>query len=87
MPIYKPQIPQIVDPAGVAPGIGARTLPVTTDQSRADTAQAAGGKPLVDFAGTSNPYVDCQSIDLLRYVPRFEPGAMRPQGNLTLRPE
>lgn len=55
MPIYKPQIPQIVDPAGVAPGIGARTLPVTTDQSRADTAQAAGGKPLVDFAGTSNP--------------------------------
>ncbi|MEQ1808252.1 MAG: tryptophan 2,3-dioxygenase family protein, partial [Burkholderiaceae bacterium] len=40
-------------------------MPVTTDESRAYTAQATGGKPLVDFAGTSNPYVDYQSIDLL----------------------
>ena len=65
MPNYKPQVPHLIDPAGVAPGIGARPMPVTTDESRAYTAQATGGKPLVDFAGTSNPYVDYQSIDLL----------------------
>jgi tryptophan 2,3-dioxygenase len=65
MPTYKPQFPQIVDPEGVQPGIAARPMPVTTDESRAYTAQTTGGKPLVDFAGTSNPYVDYQSIDLL----------------------
>ena len=65
MPDYKPQIPRIVDPSGVNPGLQARPMPVTTDRSRAYTAQATGGKPLVDFAGTSNPYVDYQSIDLL----------------------
>ncbi|MEQ1806571.1 MAG: tryptophan 2,3-dioxygenase family protein [Burkholderiaceae bacterium] len=65
MPNYAPQIPELIDPAGVAPGIGARPMPVTTDESRAYTAQATGGKPLVDFTGTSNPYVDYQSIDLL----------------------
>jgi tryptophan 2,3-dioxygenase len=65
MPTYKPQIPQIVDPGGVQPGIGARPMPISTDASRAYTAQATGGEPLVDFAGTSNPYVDYQSIDLL----------------------
>ena len=65
MPDYKPQIPRIVDPSGVNPGLQARPMPVTTDQSRAYTAQATGGEPLVDFAGTSNPYVDYQSIDLL----------------------
>ncbi len=65
MPNYKPQFPSIVDPSGVQPGIGARAMPVTTDASRAYTAQATGGTPLVDFSGTSNPYVDYQSIDLL----------------------
>jgi tryptophan 2,3-dioxygenase len=65
MPRYKPLTPPIVDPAGVDTGIAARPMPVTTDASRAYTAQATGGTPLVDFAGTSNPYVDYQSIDLL----------------------
>ena len=65
MPRYKPLTPPIVDPAGVNASAGPRPMPVTTDASRAYTAQATGGTPLVDFAGTSNPYVDYQSIDLL----------------------
>jgi tryptophan 2,3-dioxygenase len=65
MPRFRPQTPQIVDPGGVQPGIAPRPMPVTTDESRAYTAQSTGGAPLVDFAGQSNPYVDYQSIDLL----------------------
>jgi tryptophan 2,3-dioxygenase len=65
MPTYRPHTPQIVDPSGVRPGFEPRPMPVTTDATRAYTVQATGGKPLVDFAGTSNPYVDYQSIDLL----------------------
>lgn len=65
MPRYRPQVPHLIDPAGVPLGIGARPMPVTTDDSRAYTAEATAGKPMVDFAGRSNPYVDYQSIDLL----------------------
>lgn len=65
MPKYKPVTPLIVDPAGVNPSLHARPMPTTTDETRAYTAQATGGAPLVDFAGSSNPYVDYQSIDLL----------------------
>ncbi len=65
MPRYLPLTPQIVDPAGVQPGIAPRPMPVTTDATRAYTAQATAGQPLVDFAGRSNPYVDYQSVDLL----------------------
>jgi tryptophan 2,3-dioxygenase len=65
MPRYKPQVPLIVDPTGVHASVDARPMPVTTHATRAYTVQATGGKPLVDFSGTSNPYVDYQSIDLL----------------------
>ncbi len=65
MPTYQPHTVRIVDPAGVNPSLDARPMPVTTDESRINTVQATGGKPLVDFSGTSNPYVDYQSIDLL----------------------
>ena len=65
MPNYLPITPVIVDPAGVHASPHARPMPVTTDESRATTVQSTGGTPLVDFAGTSNPYVDYQSIDLL----------------------
>ena len=40
-------------------------MTTTTDETRAYAAQATGGEPQVDFAGTSNPYVNYQSIDLL----------------------
>jgi tryptophan 2,3-dioxygenase len=65
MPAYRPQVPHLIDPAGVRPGFDQRPLPPTTDETRAYTAQSTAGKPLVDFSGTSNPYVDYQSIDLL----------------------
>jgi tryptophan 2,3-dioxygenase len=65
MPRYRPLMPQIVDPAGVQASVAARPMPVTTDASRAYTVQQTAGTPLVDFSGTSNPYVDYQSIDLL----------------------
>ena len=65
MPAYKPVRPQIVDPDGVDGSPHARPMPITTDESRAATAAETGGKPMVDFDGTSNPYIDYQSIDLL----------------------
>jgi tryptophan 2,3-dioxygenase len=65
VPAYKPVRPQIVDPDGVDGSPHARPMPITTDESRAATAAETGGKPMVDFDGTSNPYIDYQSIDLL----------------------
>lgn len=65
MPAYRPQFPHIVDIGGVNASAEARPMPMTTDTTRAETVQSTGGAPLVDFAGTSNPYVDYQSIDLL----------------------
>jgi len=40
-------------------------MPVSTADSRASTVEETEGEPLVDFEGTSNPYIDYQSIDLL----------------------
>ena len=57
--------PVIINPQGVNPSQYPRAMNVTTDESRAVNAQATGGAPMVDFAGTSNPYNDYQSIDLL----------------------
>lgn len=65
MPRYRPQQPHLIDPAGVPASAYPRPLAKTTDASRAYTAKATGGEPLVDFQGTRNPYVDYQSIDLL----------------------
>ena len=65
MPSYEPVNPRVVDPDGVDASIAPRPMPVTTDETRAATAEATGGHPLVDFSGTSNPYIDYQSIDLL----------------------
>lgn len=65
MPTFEPFFPIIVDPEGVDASPHARPMPVTTDESRAATVDETGGEPLLDFAGTSNPYIDYQSIDLL----------------------
>ncbi|MEE9415586.1 MAG: tryptophan 2,3-dioxygenase family protein, partial [Acidimicrobiales bacterium] len=58
-------LPQVVDPTGVDGSPYPRRLATTTDETREATAVQTGGEPLVDFAGTSNPYIDYQSIDLL----------------------
>ncbi len=65
MPTYQPFYPLIVDPTGVHASTDARPMPITTDASREATVADTGGEPLVDFEGTSNPYIDYQSIDLL----------------------
>lgn len=65
MPAYKPVRTQIVDPSGVDASPHPRPMPITTDESRAATVVETGGEPMVDFEGTSNPYIDYQSIDLL----------------------
>ena len=65
MPHYKRIHPQIIDPAGVALGIGPRPMGTTSASSRVETAGKTGGEPIVDFDGTSNPYNNYQSIDLL----------------------
>ena len=65
MPTYEPHIPRPVDPDGVDGSPYARPMPVTTDETRESTAAKTDGEPLVDFEGTSNPYIDYQSIDLL----------------------
>ena len=65
MPTYEPHLPQVVDIDGVDGSPYARPMPVTTDESRAETVVETGGEPLLDFDGTSNPYIDYQSIDLL----------------------
>lgn len=65
MPRYKRQHPQIVDPSGVRLGVEARPMGMTTEASRAHAVQGTGGAPIVDFEGSSNPYNDYQSIDLL----------------------
>lgn len=65
MPRYEPHFPIVVNPDGVEASPHPRPMPVTTDESRAATVEETGGEPLVDFTGTSNPYIDYQSIDLL----------------------
>jgi tryptophan 2,3-dioxygenase len=65
MPTFDPHLPQIVDPAGVSDAAAVRPMPITTDNTRAATVAETGGDPLIDFEGTSNPYIDYQSIDLL----------------------
>lgn len=65
MPDYKPLHTQVVDPDGVNTSIAPRPMPITTDESRAETVKDTGGDPLVDYDGTSNPYIDYQSIDIL----------------------
>jgi tryptophan 2,3-dioxygenase len=67
-----PVFPRLVDPAGVDCSNAPRAMGQTTDQTRADAAYATQGQPQVEFAGTSNPYVDYQFIDLLHtlQIPR-----------------
>lgn len=65
MPRYAPITPHLIDPAGVQASALPRAMAMTTDATRADAVQSTGGLPMVDFAGTSNPYNDYQSIDLL----------------------
>ena len=58
-------IPDIVDPSGVDSSPYARAMDVLNEKSREDQAVKNEGEPITDFHGTSNPYIDYESIDLL----------------------
>jgi tryptophan 2,3-dioxygenase len=68
----QPVFPHLVDPNGVNCSNEKRPMSVSTDETRAYTAQGTAGQPLVDFNGTSNDYVAYQFIDLLHtlQIPR-----------------
>jgi tryptophan 2,3-dioxygenase len=60
-----PVFPEVVDPAGVDCSNRPRDIGTTTDASRDSAAHANAGAPQVDYAGTSNPYIDYEFVDLL----------------------
>ncbi len=70
----KPIFPHLVERTGVPASNAPRAMAMTTDESRAYTAQTTRGQPTVQFNGASNPYVDYQFIDLLHtlQVPRSD---------------
>lgn len=65
MPRYKPVFPDLIDDRQVNASTRPRSMGMTSASSREAVAQDTNGEPLLDFSGTSNPYVDYQSIDLL----------------------
>jgi tryptophan 2,3-dioxygenase len=65
MPAYPRVHPLVIDPKGVAVGIEPRPMAKGSDAERAATVRLYDGQPSVDFDGTSNPYNNYQSIDLL----------------------
>ncbi|MBT6032099.1 MAG: tryptophan 2,3-dioxygenase [Kordiimonadaceae bacterium] len=58
-------IPDIVDPKGVDGSPYPRSMDVLDDQDRAKAVVETKGEPQTEFQGTSNPYIDYESIDLL----------------------
>ena len=65
MPAHEPDIPDIIDASKVNASVEPRPMGISTDETRAAAAEATEGQPLVDFDGTTNPYIDYQYIDLL----------------------
>lgn len=69
-----PVFPKLVDPNAVDCSNKKRPMSVSSDETRAYTAQGTAGQPLVDFDGKSNDYVAYQFIDLLHtlQIPRSQ---------------
>ncbi len=65
MPDHQPDIPDLIDQRQVLASVEPRPLGTSTDATRAATADATEGAPLVDYDGATNPYIDYQFIDLL----------------------
>ena len=65
MPRYKPVFPDLIDASKVVASVEPRPMGVSTDESRAAKVAETGGEPMIDFEGTTNPYIDYQSLDLL----------------------
>ncbi len=62
---YKFEIPPVVDPEGVAASAYPREMDISSELQRVKEVAKTKGEPITDFDGTSNPYIDYESIDLL----------------------
>ena len=58
-------VPRIVDPDGVDGSPYPRRMDVSSEEERQLAVSQTEGKPITQFTGTSNPYIDYESIDLL----------------------
>lgn len=58
-------VPRIVDPDGVHGSPYPRKMDVRSEEERQVAVSQTEGKPITQFTGTSNPYIDYESIDLL----------------------
>ncbi|MGN6232000.1 MAG: tryptophan 2,3-dioxygenase [Trinickia sp.] len=65
MPHYQPHTPTIVAPGRFGNATLLREMPMTTPQTREQTAARTSGEPLLGHPGESNPYIDYQFVDLL----------------------
>lgn len=65
MPDYKPVYPDLIDASQVNTSVDPRPMEKGSAYSRTVTVKKTGGDPLVEFQGTTNPYIEYQSIDLL----------------------
>jgi len=62
---FKFEIPRIVDTDGVDGSPLPRRMDVKSEKERQSKSRQTQGAPLTEFEGTSNPYIDYESIDLL----------------------
>lgn len=58
-------IPEIVDPDGVDGSPYPRRVDPLGEKDRQEKVVETAGEPMTEFQGTSNPYIDYESIDLL----------------------
>ena len=59
------EIPDVVDIDGVDGSPSPRPMDVGSEKARQEEVSKTQGMPITDFQGTSNPYIDYESIDLL----------------------
>ena len=58
-------VPAVVDPDGVDGSAGPRPMNIGSEKQRQQEVTRTAGMPITEFKGTSNPYIDYESIDLL----------------------
>jgi len=62
---FKFETPEVVRIDGVDGSPQPRQMNVGSEKQRQDEVAKTAGAPITEFAGTSNPYIDYESIDLL----------------------
>lgn len=62
---FKFEIPDVVNIDGVDGSPHPRPMDIGSEKSRQEKVSTTQGMPITEFAGTSNPYIDYESIDLL----------------------